>query len=328
MQNLIYLIPVILVAPVIILGGMIFFSRPEAPPPLEAVEKHVDLIAGFYQSLPPLEFYQARDGQKLAYRLYDGLPGRGVVVAVHGSTGSSIAMHAIAGALQARGQTVYALDLRGHGESGKLGDVSYIDQPLDDLADLLDKIDGARAPEKKILLGHSSGGTFALKAAASRLSRKFDGFVALSPPLGASKSANKPDAGGWVNAAVPRIIALSILNRFGVHFLDHLPTIAFATEANPRGNRATVYSHALLMSLSLPRPWEPTVARIDKPTAIMIGETDELFNAAAYGPEITSANPDIRVVVMPQIGHMDMVLNPDAFLQEGMVVDELVNAVF
>jgi non-heme chloroperoxidase len=324
MKELVYLIPAILAAPVIILGCMILFSRPEAPPPLEAVEKNVALIAGFYQSQPPLEFYQARDGQKLAYRLYEGRPGRGLVIAIHGSTGSSIAMHAIAAALQARGQTVYAIDLRGHGESGKLGDVSYIDQPLDDLSDLLHKIDGAQASEKKILLGHSSGGAFALKAAASHLSRKFDGFVALSPPLGASKNANKPHTGGWARAAVPRIIALSILNRFGVHILDHLPAIAFATETYPKGNRAAVYSHALLRSLSLPRPWEPAVARIDKPTVIMIGETDELFNASAYGPEIAAVNAKIRVVVVPQTGHMDMVLNSNAFLPEGMVVDELI----
>jgi alpha-beta hydrolase superfamily lysophospholipase len=326
MQKLVYLIPAVLVAPVIILGGMILFSYPEAPPPLEAVEKNDALIASFSQSLPPLEFYQARDGQKLGYRLYEGQPGRGVVIAVHGSTGSSIEMHALAAALQTRGQTVYALDLRGHGESGKLGDVSYIDQPLDDLADLLHKIDGAQASEKKILLGHSLGGAFVLKVAGSRLSQKFDGFVALSPPLGASKSANKPHAGGWANAAVQRIMALSILNRFGVHILDHLPTVAFATEANPKGNRATIYSHALLTSLSLPRPWEPAVARIDKPTVIMIGETDELFNAAAYGPEIASINPKIRVMVVPQTGHMDMVLNSNAFLPEGMVVYELIQA--
>ena len=121
-------------------------------------------------------------------------------------------------------------------------------------------------------------------------------------------------------------MALSILNRFGVHILDHLPTVAFATEANPKGNRATIYSHALLTSLSLPRPWEPAVARIDKPTVIMIGETDELFNAAAYGPEIASINPKIRVLIVPQTGHMDMVLNSNAFLPEGMVVYELIQA--
>jgi len=324
MKKLVYLIPAIFLAPVIILGGMIVFSHPETPPPLEAIEKNDAMIASFYQSLPSLEFYQARDGQKLAYRNYEGHPGRGVVIAVHGSTGFSIAMHAIAAALQARGQTVYTLDLRGHGESGSLGDVSYIDQPLDDLADLLHKIDGgAQASEKKILLGHSLGGAFVLKVAASSLSRKFDGFVALSPPLGVSKIASKPHAGGWAHTAVPRIIALSILNRFGVHILDHLPTIAFATVANPKGNRATIYSHALFASLSLPRSWEPVVARIDKPTVIMIGETDELFNAAAYGPEIASANPKIPVVVVPQTGHMDMVLNSNAFSREGVVVDRL-----
>jgi len=68
------------------------------------------------------------------------------------------------------------------------------------------------------------------------------------------------------------------------------------------------------------------VAKIDKPTVVMIGETDEIINAAAYGPEIEAVNPRIRVVVVPQTGHMDMVLNSNAFLPEGVVVDELMQA--
>src|ERR1700693_939466 len=114
-----YRIAASLIVFVAILGGMIFFSRPETPPPLKAVEQDNALIASFYQNLPPLEFFQARDRQNLAFHCYEGQPGHGVVIAVHGSTGSSIAMHALAKTLQAQGQTVYTIDFRGHGDSGK-----------------------------------------------------------------------------------------------------------------------------------------------------------------------------------------------------------------
>ncbi|MFX6334759.1 alpha/beta hydrolase, partial [Acinetobacter baumannii] len=88
-------------------------------------------------ALPPYAFVTARDGTRLAYRFYEGRPGGGVAVLVHGSTGLAIAVHATAQALAAEGINTYAIDVRGHGESGPLGDIGYRGQLEDDLVDLL-----------------------------------------------------------------------------------------------------------------------------------------------------------------------------------------------
>ncbi len=90
-----------------------------------------------FAELPKLQTLKARDGAPLNYRLYPGRPDRAVVL-VHGSSGTDVSMMKLAQALQAAGASVYAISLRGHGGSGIAnGDVSYIGQLDDDLADLV-----------------------------------------------------------------------------------------------------------------------------------------------------------------------------------------------
>src|SRR5271155_3096566 len=93
-------------------------------------------------SMPPLSRFSARDGTELAYRHY---PARGpsngkIAILVHGSSGSSVAVHALADALAARGVETYAPDIRGHGASGTRGDIVYLGQLEDDLSDFAGEI--------------------------------------------------------------------------------------------------------------------------------------------------------------------------------------------
>src|SRR5262245_21131065 len=81
-------------------------------------------------TMPTLSRFSARDGTDLAYRHY---PARGalagkIAIVVHGSSGSSPAVHALADALAARGVETYAPDMRGHGGSGTRGDIAYAGQ--------------------------------------------------------------------------------------------------------------------------------------------------------------------------------------------------------
>ena len=63
--------------------------------------------------------------------------GRTAIV-VHGSSGSSGGtIHALSEALAAHGVETYALDIRGHGASGTRGDIGYVGQLEDDLADFV-----------------------------------------------------------------------------------------------------------------------------------------------------------------------------------------------
>ena len=63
--------------------------------------------------------------------------GRAAIV-VHGSSGSSGGtIHALSGGLAARGVETWAVDIRGHGASGTRGDIGYVGQLEDDLADFV-----------------------------------------------------------------------------------------------------------------------------------------------------------------------------------------------
>ena len=93
-----------------------------------------------FPALPAIERFQARDGTWLGFRHYaaSGTPTGRVAIVVHGSSGSSGGtIHALSQALAARGVETFAVDMRGHGTSGTRGDIGYVGQLEDDLADFV-----------------------------------------------------------------------------------------------------------------------------------------------------------------------------------------------
>jgi alpha-beta hydrolase superfamily lysophospholipase len=293
-------------------AAVVALSRPKAPPPMPAMEAAGVVIGRWVPDLPPYAFLTARDGQRLGYRYFEGRPGGGIAVVVHGSTGSSISMAGVARALATKGVSSYVIDLRGHGESGPLGDIAYRGQLEDDMADLLALIGQRHPGEKRILIGHSLGGAFAFRIAAGPLGDRFDAYAATSPFLSADTTVSRPDSGGWADAAVPRIIALSLLDSVGITAFSGLPAVAYAVAPDAPGKRASVYSHRLLANMSLPRDWRAALAAIRRPAAILIGAEDEMFLANAYASAVTAANPRIGVEVLPGMDHMATTLQPAA----------------
>src|SRR5439155_2355650 len=91
-------------------------------------------------SLPAIERFQGRDGTWLGFRHYGagGAPTGRVAIVIHGSSGSSGGtIHALSQALAAHGVETFAVDMRGHGTSGTRGDIGYVGQLEDDLADFV-----------------------------------------------------------------------------------------------------------------------------------------------------------------------------------------------
>jgi pimeloyl-ACP methyl ester carboxylesterase len=162
-------------------------------------------------SMPPLSRFSARDGTELSYRHY---PARGpssgkIAILVHGSSGSSTAVHPLADALAARGVETYAPDIRGHGGSGTRGDIGFIGQLENDMEDLVTLVRKTSSTEPLTLLGHSAGGGFALRIASSPIQDLFARTVLLAPYLGYDAPTNRPNSGGWASADIPRFLALA-----------------------------------------------------------------------------------------------------------------------
>src|SRR3954454_6452609 len=156
--------------------------------------------------LPQLSRFQARDGTELAFRHYQ--PGTGaqaddrVAVLVHGSSGGSRSMHTLAKSVAARGVETFAVDMRGHGASGTRGDIAYVGQLEDDLADFVAVLRKIVPSAPLTLVGHSSGGGFGLRVAGSPIQNLFERFVLLAPYLGYDAPSTRPDSGGWARADI------------------------------------------------------------------------------------------------------------------------------
>jgi pimeloyl-ACP methyl ester carboxylesterase len=160
---------------------------------------------------------------------------------------------------------------------------------------------------QKTLIGLSSGGGFVLRAASGANRQAFDAYLAISPYIASDAPTTRPASGGWVSVAVPRVIALSILDGFGMPWFQGLPVVRFATASAPSENRTPVYSFRLASGLQLSRDWRREIARIDRPTIVAVGANDELFRAEQYAPLFAELNPRITVEVVPDPGHLDMI---------------------
>ena len=213
------------------LAGLIA-SPVRRPPELTSISKTAGAVDR--STMPGLDRFHARDGTELAYRHYPArAPATGqIAIVVHGSSGSSVAVHALAEALAKRGVETYAPDIRGHGASGTRGDIVYLGQLEDDLSDFVGEIRKTNPDAPLTLLGHSSGGGFALRIAGSPFQNLFVRTVLLAPYLGYDAPSSRRDAGGWASADVPRFIGLSVLRRLGVVCCELLPTVAFAVGPN------------------------------------------------------------------------------------------------
>ncbi len=184
--------------------------------------------------MPGLERFHARDGTELAIPALSGpragnRADRRLSCTAHRDRASPI--HALAKGLAGRGVDTYAPDIRGHGASGTRGDIGYIGQLEDDLSDFVGEIRKANPAAALTLIGHSSGGGFALRVAGSPIQNLFERTVLLAPYLGYDAPSSREDAGGWASPDIPRFLALSMLRRLGIVCCESLPTIAFAVGA-------------------------------------------------------------------------------------------------
>ncbi len=259
-------------------------------------------------TMPTLERFSARDGTELAYRHY---PARGAVsdkiaILVHGSSGSSPAVHALADALAARGVETYAPDIRGHGGSGTRGDIGYLGQLENDLEDLVAVVRKTSPNQPLTLLGHSAGGGFALRVASSSIRNLFARTVLLAPYLGYDAPTNRPGSGGWASADIPRLLALAAIHRIGIECCEALPTLAFAVPPNSERMLASTYSYRLMRNFAT-RGYKDDFAATTRPVTLISGADDELMIADKYADAVHAIAPSVEVKLIDGVGHMGIV---------------------
>ena len=264
-------------------------------------------------TMPRIEVFQARDGTNLAYRHYPvrtASSGRAAIL-IHGSSGSSVAIHALADALAARGVESFAVDIRGHGASGSRGDIGYLGQLEDDLADFVTQV-RKKAPSVPLtLIGHSAGAGFALRVAASPIQNLFSRTVLLAPYLGYDAPTNRPNSGGWASPDLPRIIALRVLREIGITCCDSLPVLAFAVPPDSEKFLTATYSARLLRNFAT-SGYRSDLAAAKMPVTVFSGTDDELMLSDKYAEAIHAVKPSIDVKLLDGVNHMAIVSAPKA----------------
>ncbi len=140
--------------------------------------------------------FQAADGFNLAYRHWKATKPKRVVVCIHGIGDYSGWFRNIAPELAKDGSDVYALDLRGFGESVEVekpkGFVSDFNRHLQDIDDFVAEISGCHRGKKVFILGHSLGGVYSVWYAANHPSI-VDGLVLAAPAVACAISDTYSD---------------------------------------------------------------------------------------------------------------------------------------
>lgn len=290
----------------LIFAAAIGLSSPKPPAGVNS------LVAPFrvmnFTNLPPVTYYTARDGVKLAYRAYPVAQARQTVVLVHGSTASGTSMHALAEYLQKTGIEAYALDIRGHGDSGRRGDIDYIGQLEDDLEDFMKQFFSGR--KDVTLVGFSSGGGFVLRFAAGNRQSLFGRYVALAPFIRYDSPTTKPETAKHAQAAVPRMLAITLLGSAGQKVFGHLPVVAFGISPDMAKYLTATYSYRLSANFALHYDYQSDLKAIKQPLALLVGEKDELFYPQKYLTVLAEVQPHAEIRVVPGVGHTALTTEP------------------
>ena len=288
--------------------AVIALNAPIAPPPI--ISGAAPLRATGLPEVPAPRQFQARDGVSLQYYAYPAEPDK-VAVLIHGTAGPGTSMHPLAASLRAAGVTTYVLDVRGHGASGRRGDIDYIGQIDDDLVDFVRELGPAQSGVIRTLVGFSGGAGFTVRFAGGPNGQLFDRYVFLAPIFPGAPTW-RPNAGGWVSLSVPRIATIVWLDRVGIHWFDGFPVIRYAVLPD-RSDVTASYSYRLLMNFGAGGGlYETYLRNIRRPAAVLVGTADEQVVADQFTPLLQRLGVNIPVTIIPHMKHSDMIAAPEA----------------
>lgn len=269
--------------------------------------------------------FEARDGTTLTYRYYASDADIALVL-IHGSGTDSRYLATLARGLAASGTAaVYTPDIRGHGPSPvRRGDIDYIDQLEDDLADMIAHIEATHPEPTRIVVGgHSSGGGLAIRFAGGEHGHLAGGYLLLAPYLGHDAPTVRDDSGGWANANVVKIIALSLLNEVGVTRFNGLSVLHFNLPPEYRdGSETLAYSYRLMKGFA-PAHWQNDLSAMSAPVMLLAGAEDEAFFAERFEPTVRPYVPHAKVTVLPDASHLGLVVSPAAIERGGQWLQTL-----
>lgn len=298
---------------------LIHLPEPTFKPTNQQTEPNPTLIAdiGFEQVYKSeTRYFTVRDNKRIfAYRFPNQF--ENTIVLIHGVASNAYLHNKTAGLLQEATQAeIYAIDLRGHGQSdGNSGDLDYINQYVDDLADIIKEIRKEKPNGKIIIAGHSMGGGVALRYAMEKQYEQPDGFLLFAPLIGHNSPAfQKIQATEniaeepFMKIHIERIIGLTMLNEIGNHDYDSLPVLFFNL---PETVPLRKYSHRANTSMA-PDDYVTGLKAVKVPMLILIGSNDEAFSAEELQKAVLE-NSSGKVHIIDKATHNGIRHNTQSF---------------
>ena len=111
---------------------------------------------------------------------------------------------------------------------------------------------------------------------------------------------------------VPRIVALSILNGFGLRSFNSLPVLRFAVSENTKSILTSEYSFALQDNFRPHGDYLADLRNMHQPFRILIGENDEVYYPNRFAEVLKQAGKDAPVTIIPGVDHIHLILSPQA----------------
>lgn len=250
-----------------------------------------------------------------------GLP----VVLIHGASSSLQTMHIPLGELLAKHHRVIMIDRPGLGWSTRerVADSTPVVQ-----ARMIDEALGKLGIDRAIFVGHSWAGAM-MPAMALDYPKRVAGIVMLSPV-----TYPWPGGVGAFNklATIPvvgTLLAYTLTLPLGWAFVEPGTRHVFAPESMPDGYvDATAVRMVLRPRVFLNNAWDlvtlkaevakqsPNYSRINVPTVVITGDTDNTVSPDIHSLPFAAAVPHAKLIVLPHVGHMPQVAAPDVIVRE------------
>src|SRR5436305_10569958 len=208
--------------------------------------------------------------------LPDGPP-RAVVVVAHGAGEHSGRYAHVAARLVDEGYAVYALDHRGHGDSGgPRGVIGRIDNAVEDLGKLIVLAASEQPGVPLFLPGHGMGGTISVRYAIAHQDR-LTGLI-LSAPLAALEAAS------LVTRLVARVLS-ALAPTIGLFAVDPAlvsrdPEVVKHYETDPLVHHDRLPARTIAELAGAVESFPEAAGAITVPTLIMYGSGDHLVPPA------------------------------------------------
>ena len=303
------------VAPSIVIYLVIAFTAILVGKPVKQAQEGSDIsfkaLRLDYSQMPKLEAFATRDGKQLAYRRYPSQSEK-ILILLHGSGWHSQYFYPLADFLSSRNLCrVFTPDLRGHGQCPeRRGDIDYIGQFEDDIADLILTIRRNNPGATMVVGGHSSGGGLAVRFAGSRFGSMADAYLLLAPYLKYNAPTIRRNSGGWARPNIGRIVGLSMLNNIGVRWLNSMRVIDFDMPIDYRNGSETLSYSFRLNTNFAPRDYRKSLKATTRPILLVSGVEDEVMHSSAFEPEI-SRYAAARVELLRGVSHMGVVVGAE-----------------